>query len=474
MGKKITTSDFIKKVNERFPTNTDDLSMVKYVKSNKKVIFVCQKHGEYEMAPSNYLNGQRCPKCKYETIAHKRKKYKNNEDFKNDIIDVHGEKYDLSRVDYKSLYKKVTIGYRGSWFDISPCVLLKGGEPIKIAMKKMGIKKRMTTDQFIQKARKIYGDKYDYSKVKYIDSHTPVCIILHEFDYVTDTEYGEFWVSPNKHLMGGEHPKLSGRGYTKDELIYYFNKIHRNKYDYTQIVVHTQKKQPIICPQHGVFYQSLYKHKNGEGCPKCGGKLQKKNSEFIKELKKIYGDKYDLSKVQYKNARTKVILGCKKHGEYEYLPSQLLSGSGCKFCKCSKLENEIEQILRENSVKFISQCNCIQLKWLGKQSVDFFLPKYNVAIECQGCQHFRPIKAFQGEPTFYKTLKRDDEKRRKFIENNVKLVYYTNEHTIPLQFNESFFIYRDKKLLINDIINNNIKDIYYATTNTKKDKGNKT
>ena len=466
MGKKVTTQNFLDRVYEKFPYETDDLSEVKYVSSKNKIKVICPKHGEYFIQPCNYLNGQRCPKCKYEKFSQKKRKYSTNESFIEEIKKVHGDKYDYSKVEYTSINKKIIIGYNNKWYKISAGNFLNGSEPKEIAMKQCGLNKRLTTEEFIEKVKKVHGDKYDYSKVKYIDARTPVCIFLHEIDPVTDKEYGEFWQTPNKHLLGNGHPKLSGRGYSKEEIIYFFNKIHNNKYDYSKIEYPSAKKQTIICPIHGEFTQSLYKHKMGEGCPKCGGQLKKSNQNFKKQLKNLYGNKYDLSKINYTNAKTKVILICPKHGEYEYLPSQLLKGSGCKFCKCSISENEIEQLFLKFKINFKSQCNCLFFKWLGKQSLDFFLPDYNIAIECQGCQHFRPIKAFQGQNTFVEILRRDEEKRKKCQENNVKLVYYTNEHTIPKWFTEKYFIYLNKETLLNDIINNNIKDIYYETSNT--------
>lgn len=469
MPKKINTEIFLQRIKEKYPNNSDDLSKVKYVKNNEKTTFICKKHGEYGMTPANYLNGQRCPKCKYEKFSESKRKYKDNGEFLEKIKEIFGDKYDLSKAIYTSRSKKVVIGYNGEWYEICAGNLLKGCEPKKVANEKIGIKNRGTITDFINKARKVHGLKYDYSKSVYINAQTPLCIILHEIDPITDKEYGEFWQTPNKHLLGCGHPKLSGKGYTKEEIVHYLNKVHSNKYDYSNIDIKQNIKQPIICPIHGVFYQTLHHHKNGEGCPTCGGNVNKTNEIFINELKDVYGEKYDLSKVVYRNANTKVILGCKKHGYYEYLPNQLLKGGGCKFCKCSISENEIEMLLMKNKCEFIPQCNCTTLKWLGKQSLDFYLPKYNVAIECQGCQHFRPIKAFQGETTYRKTLIRDEEKRKKCIINNVKLVYYTNEHTIPQEIRDNFYIYINKNELINDIINNKVKDIYYAATNTKED-----
>jgi hypothetical protein len=99
--------------------------------------------------------------------------------------------------------------------------------------------------------------------------------------------------------------------------------------------------------------------------------------------------------------------------------------------------------LEENEVKYIYQCSYKTFEWLGKQRLDFYLPEYNIAIECQGGQHFKPIDLFGGEKGFIKTLALDMEKRKKCKENNVKLLYYSNEkHKFPYKV-----FYKKEKLL---------------------------
>ena len=56
------------------------------------------------------------------------------------------------------------------------------------------MRKRLTTEEFIEKAKKIHGDKYDYSKSEYTLSHNKVCIIC--------PTHGEFWQKPNSHTNG--------------------------------------------------------------------------------------------------------------------------------------------------------------------------------------------------------------------------------------------------------------------------------
>lgn len=89
----------------------------------------------------------------------------------------------------------------------------------------------------------------------------------------------------------------------------------------------------------------------------------------------------------------------------------------------------MRRFLEENKIKFESYK---KFEWLGKQHIDFYLPEYNVGIECQGGQHFKPVGIFGGEDAFIKTISLDIKKRKLCKENGVKLFYYANnKYTFP-------------------------------------------
>ena len=244
--------------------------------------------------------------------------------------------------------------------------------------------KRLTTEQFIEKARKIHGNKYDYSKVKYINNITRVIIIC--------PKHGEFLQTPNDHLDGCGCSKCGGvKKSNTNDFIAQSKKIHGDKYDYSK-VEYINNKTPvcIICPVHGEFWQKPNDHLGGHGCSKCSGTKKLTTEEFIKKAKEIHGDKYDYSKVEYKDNKTKVCIICPKHGEFWIRPNSHLSQKQeCKHCKKSKMENKIASILLDNNILYTYQYSNKDCGWLGKQSLDFFLPKYNIAIECQGEQHYK-------------------------------------------------------------------------------------
>lgn len=111
---------------------------------------------------------------------------------------------------------------------------------------------------------------------------------------------------------------------------------------------------------------------------------------------------------------------------------------------------EVEKILTENNIDFIKQCRKDTLEWLGKLSLDFFIPQYDIAIECQGAQHFEYSEFFGGENAFIKQLERDNRKAKLCLEHGVKLLYYTKLSLKPL-----YEVITDEWQLINIIKNGN-------------------
>ena len=187
--------------------------------------------------------------------------------------------------------------------------------------------------RFLERAEEVHGDKYDYSKVEYVNSQTKVCIIC--------PEHGEFWQEPAAHLRGYNCPKCANikRGDTfRDNLCSFVEKskeVHGNKYDYSKVEYkNSSTKVCIICPEHGEFYMLPQNHILGQGCPKCAGKGLN-TYDIIKKFKEVHGNKYDYSKVEYKKMHEKVCIICPEHGEYWQTPSKHLLGQDCP--KCAKI-----------------------------------------------------------------------------------------------------------------------------------------
>ena len=257
MAKRHTRDSFIEKANIKHQ-HKYDYSKVDYVNNSTKVCIICPIHGEFWQTPGNHMSGQSCPKC----CGRGYTKEEMVQRFKN----VHGDKYDYSKVEFVRTDRKVCI--------ICPIHGEFWQEP-RLHLKGMGCRycagKDMTNDEFIRRSQLVHGDKYDYSKVDYVNNSTKVCIIC--------PIHGEFWQTPGNHINGKNGCPKCGyidvhnkTNLKKEDFLVRAQKIHGDKYDYAKVDYYNiDTKVCIICPIHGEFWQTPYKHMTmGQGCPKCG------------------------------------------------------------------------------------------------------------------------------------------------------------------------------------------------------------
>lgn len=176
--------------------------------------------------------------------------------------------------------------------------------------------KQITTDEFIKRARKVHGDKYDYSKSVYTRSCNKVITIC--------KEHGEFLVIANDHLYNKTGCSKCAKQYTPttEEFIDRAKKVHGDRYDYSKSVyVGAAVKLIVICKKHGEFCPTPANHCNGSGCKKCGYEsneisLSVSQNEFIERATRIHKNKYDYSVAVYTKGRNKIKIICPKHGEF--------------------------------------------------------------------------------------------------------------------------------------------------------------
>ena len=325
----------------------------------------------------------------------------------------------------------------------------------------MGRKKK-TTEEFIEQARKTHGDRYDYSKTNYTGAFDKVKIIC--------PIHGEFEQIATNHLNGDNCPKCSGKYALKTtkQFIEEAKKVHGDRYDYSKTIYNgVFEEVTIICPEHGEFRQKPREHLSGCGCQLCGNKKtwdkrgRKTTKQFIEEARKIHGEKYDYSKAYYKNAREKIEIICHKkyrngleHGSFFQKAGSHLSGNGCPHCRNSRLENVIFKFLTEKGIRFETEKT---FDWLlNKQHMylDFFIPEKNVAIECQGIGHFLPletkIKNYDAEKQFQIVKENDCLKKKLCLDNGIKILYFSDKATVKHNETDEI-IYTDKDELLKAI-----------------------
>lgn len=331
--------------------------------------------------------------------------------------------------------------------------------------------KRKTTEEFIEEARKIHGDKYNYSKVEYVNQLTKVCIIC--------PIHGEFWQAPKQHLRGqgcqkcglfrnkkhniGTKPR--GKKYTQKEFIDKLQEIYGDLYDYSKVEYRNRSSKIIlICKKHGEFTKSATDLINKKtGCPFCN--IEKKaeryrlgEDNFIKKANDIFHGLYDYKNVVYVNNTTKVEILCKKHGSFLCTPHNHLKGRGCPICKSEsyvyedRLYNFLKTIFNEKEI--IRQ---YKDGWLtNNKSLDFFIPKYKLCIEHQGSQHYY-LTRYEGDNNdkLKKRIQNDIDKYNECISNGVNILYFTYElNKIPNNcFHELIINENELKEKITKLIN---------------------
>ena len=281
---------------------------------------------------------------------------------------------------------------------------------------------RKTTEQFIEEARQVHGDKYDYSKVNYINNSTKVCIIC--------PEHGEFWQRPNDHLSGqgcpacGKEKCADDSRLTSEQFIEKARKVHGDKYDYSKVeYINARTKVCIICPEHGEFWQKPNDHLSGQGCPFCAGNVKLTSEQFIEKAMQVHGDKYDYSKVEYVNSATNVCIICPEHGEFWQKPSNHLIGKGCCACAVAnaKLTNE------EAKTRILER-----LEGTDFELVDFDYKgshDWGIVIKCKKCGMTKKYKNYYDIKTTCPTCK--------FKTNILERLDGTNLELIDFEFRSS-------------------------------------
>jgi hypothetical protein len=234
--------------------------------------------------------------------------------------------------------------------------------------------KKLSLDEFINKANTIHKNKYGYSKFIYKNAKTNGIIIC--------PNHGEFLQTPDSHLhrkgcrlCGINRSNLSKQSNTNE----FINKsiiIHGNKYDYSVTnYIKNNIKTKIICKKHGEFIQMPHSHLEVEGCPRCGNeiisdRLKMTLDMFIKKANLIHNNVYSYNETIYKKSDEKIKIGCKIHGIFTQNPAAHLMGQGCPKCaglyktteNCIEEFNTIHKFLYDYSkVKYLGALNKVKI-----------------------------------------------------------------------------------------------------------------
>lgn len=219
---------------------------------------------------------------------------------------------------------------------------------------------KVTTNKFILKAKNIHGNKYDYSKVNYINLHVPVEIVCNI--------HGSFWQKPSDHInrKRGCHECGGSKISNTEKFIKKANDIHNYKYDYSKS---NYKKNivliEIVCNIHGSFWQSPRDHLNKRGCKNCGSAISKPEIEWLNFLNILDKYRYQIIYINGKkfkpdayNSITNTVYefyGDFWHGNPKFFKAEDINQVNKKtYGSLYKATLEKEKILREAGYNIIS------------------------------------------------------------------------------------------------------------------------
>jgi hypothetical protein len=326
------------------------------------------------------------------------------EDFITRANKKHFYKYDYFLSEYKGWNSKIVIicPIHGKFYQAAFSHLRGQGCP-KCGIIKYSSKRALSLKEFITRAKKKHGDKYDYSLIEHVGGKIKVKIIC--------SIHGIFTQQASNHLSG-QGCKKCGRleannkiRLSQEDFIEKSKCIHLDKYDYSRVNYRDLRtKVKIICPIHGRYKQQPYIHLYGSsrGCPVCRKitrikKLSCKKNEFVNKANGVHNKKYDYSLVEYKGVFVKIKIVCPIHGEFWQIPHIHLNGSGCPACKgqsiSRKLTKSHEDFVKEAKVMHKNKYDYSKALYKNsKKKIEISCPKHGSFfqtpekhLEGQGC-----------------------------------------------------------------------------------------
>lgn len=370
-----------------------DYTLVVYKNCNTKVKILHKETGVvYEQTPASHLKS--APEARSVALG--------TSHFIKASIKIHNAKYDYSLTEYESLSKKVTIVCpKHGKFVQRPASHLKGMGCRQCGIEKQGKKRKSKYDQqsFLKAATEKWGNKYDYSRVKYVNALTKVEII-HDGIIYPQTPLGHLKHPPENFL---------------DQEIFLIKARRKwgDKYDYSLVnFVSCAKRVKII--HNGAIYEQL-PNNHLKYAPER--RNIRTHEEFVTDASRVHNNKYSYERAVYVKDNRIITITCPLHGDFEQKAGVHLRGSGCRRCSESIGERRVAKVLDEMGLQYkrehiFEDCrNVFYLKY------DFYIPSLRTCIEFDGIQHFEPIEFFGGVQSFEK-LKQNDALKRTYCEEN--------------------------------------------------------
>jgi hypothetical protein len=260
---------------------------------------------------------------------------------------------------------------------------------------RIAMEKDPKTKGFIEKARKVHGDKYDYSISVYTKANEQIKISC--------PVHGIFSQRAAEHTRGSGCLKCSGRiKKTTEQFVKECKAIHGDKYDYSNVkYVNIKTKVVIVCSAHGPVEIPPSSHLRGAECKFCGykkiSKTKRGNIEtFLEDANTVHKGTYDYSLSVYRGADTKLIIICSKHGPFWQSPYTHIKGHGCRKCA----DDLMSDLRRDTVEEFIEKAQKIHENKYDYSKVEYGINNsQKVTIICKKHGKFRqrPAEHLQGK-----------------------------------------------------------------------------
>lgn len=271
--------------------NAYDYSKSVYLGARSKLEIVCPKHGSFWQTADSHLQGIGCAACGHAKAGLARSTSA-KEAFIGKARQVHGRKYDYSKVEYVRALKKICIvcPKHGPWLQ-TPNNHLHGYGCSRCKSEALRATFVHKKADFIKRAKSVHGARYTYPG-GYVGSHIPIRIRCRI--------HGEFEQVPATHLSGRGCPEC-GRQKIREmkssnhaEFVQKARAVHGGKYRYPDPYKRAILHMDVECPKHGLFRVTPNNHLRGHACPVCSESigertiaraLEKLSLPYIREKK---------------------------------------------------------------------------------------------------------------------------------------------------------------------------------------------
>ena len=363
LEKRMTTEQFITKAKREVDERLD-YSNVKLSKASDKVTIICELHGKFQTVASSFLNKKTgCPSCAIQKRDNRKRISQSK--FEDKIKSVHGEKYQYDYSDYSNQRSimKVKCNKHGI-FSISAGNFLSGQGCMRCGRETSAKKRMISTEEWINRAKSVHGNKYDYSKSLYAGAH--------EYITITCSVHGDFRQRASNHISlergcsicaGVKNPTDNkNKLISQQEFLRRCELAHKDSLlDFTKAkYTGSRNKVSVHCNLHGEQMIHAGNLMRGSGCIQCAHEKNSKErrtpvDEFIERASNAYDVDYDYSEVEFKNLHEKITVICYQHGAWEVIAANHIIGkSGCPTCHSKRFVENAKKINTLTTEDFIA------------------------------------------------------------------------------------------------------------------------